>query len=462
MSNNPWPFVVVALLSLGFLAKSMAQQNPNTAISSDRDSAGARFADFTEPDFGPIPARSQPQTNAPQITPRNGTLPAWETVTDESFDSSLETSRRSIFGRDDEVPIEAPKAQLSADITGTAPADSGRGLGESAATPGSPQRSPVVPHSPRAQLREPLYARTAFTDDQSGIDGPHSARARHPFGGQAAGNGRGAFRDRDSSYGRDSSFAASGGRRAVDDRYGYEVAQADFGAINTREDRADSTRIRNDEGFRARGRSGGGPYDDGLNQPLNVDPPASRNREVFTTPTARLIDDPPPYGLRANQSLQQSTRRGISGTGRDPEAGVPAGRNMGTANKTAKPVVSLSDASGAANDGTNAGSSNGTSAAGGVDVTDGDSSDLAVSPRLPFWPTVALFASLAANLFFGWIAWDTHARYQDFVAEMSESESRTERQSRRMRPEARSYAEARPRRTREQDEAEFLQGGLEV
>lgn len=104
-----------------------------------------------------------------------------------------------------------------------------------------------------------------------------------------------------------------------------------------------------------------------------------------------------------------------------------------------------------------------------VDVSDdkttkagSQTEDKPVTTVLPFWPTMALFASLAANLFFGWFAWDTHSRYQDFVEEMSENDMRVDRQKRRMRSEPRSRDERRPRRTREQEEAEFLQGGLEV
>ena len=80
--------------------------------------------------------------------------------------------------------------------------------------------------------------------------------------------------------------------------------------------------------------------------------------------------------------------------------------------------------------------------------------------KLPLWPTMALFASLAANLFFGWIAWDTHSRYQDFVQEMNESEMQRERRTRRLRDEPTTSSV--PRRTREQDEADFLRGGIEV
>jgi hypothetical protein len=71
---------------------------------------------------------------------------------------------------------------------------------------------------------------------------------------------------------------------------------------------------------------------------------------------------------------------------------------------------------------------------------------------------MGLFASLAANLFFGWVAWDAHARYQDLVDDMTESDSRQARPSRRLRgKEPSGY---RPRE-RALEEAELLSGGME-
>ena len=49
------------------------------------------------------------------------------------------------------------------------------------------------------------------------------------------------------------------------------------------------------------------------------------------------------------------------------------------------------------------------------------------------WITMGLFASLAGNLFFCWVAWDTHLRYRDLVDDMSESDHRLQREKRRLR-----------------------------
>jgi hypothetical protein len=55
------------------------------------------------------------------------------------------------------------------------------------------------------------------------------------------------------------------------------------------------------------------------------------------------------------------------------------------------------------------------------------------------WVTMGLFASLAGNVFFGWVAWDTHTRYQDLVDDVHEAERRLKRQQLRpQREEARS------------------------
>ena len=40
---------------------------------------------------------------------------------------------------------------------------------------------------------------------------------------------------------------------------------------------------------------------------------------------------------------------------------------------------------------------------------------------------LALFFSIGANIYLGWIAWDTHARYQDLVDDLHEAESQLEK-----------------------------------
>ncbi len=72
----------------------------------------------------------------------------------------------------------------------------------------------------------------------------------------------------------------------------------------------------------------------------------------------------------------------------------------------------------------------------------------------PMWITMGLFFSLAANLFFAWVAWDTHSRYQDLVEDMSERDARLRRQKRRLADS--------DEQTRETGEIEFLQRGLDA
>jgi hypothetical protein len=39
------------------------------------------------------------------------------------------------------------------------------------------------------------------------------------------------------------------------------------------------------------------------------------------------------------------------------------------------------------------------------------------------WLTLALLVSIAANVFFGWIAWDTHQRYQELAEQLHAAEN---------------------------------------
>ena len=61
--------------------------------------------------------------------------------------------------------------------------------------------------------------------------------------------------------------------------------------------------------------------------------------------------------------------------------------------------------------------------------------DLVEAAKPPRWTTMLLIASLAANLYFCYIARDAHAKYRNLVADISESDTRRERQSRRLRPD---------------------------
>ena len=89
--------------------------------------------------------------------------------------------------------------------------------------------------------------------------------------------------------------------------------------------------------------------------------------------------------------------------------------------------------------------------------------DLVSNSRpVPFWLTLGLFISLPANLFFGWIAMSMHARYQDLLADISASESRLSRESRRRRARAGDRDDSDSRTRREHEQQAFLQGGIEV
>ena len=52
---------------------------------------------------------------------------------------------------------------------------------------------------------------------------------------------------------------------------------------------------------------------------------------------------------------------------------------------------------------------------------------------LTMWITMGLFASLAGNMFFAWVAWDTHAKYQDLVDDRGKNDGQQRRQDRRTR-----------------------------
>ena len=69
----------------------------------------------------------------------------------------------------------------------------------------------------------------------------------------------------------------------------------------------------------------------------------------------------------------------------------------------------------------------------GTDAAAGQ--NLLTRNRWVLWLTMGLFASLAGNLFFCWVAWDTHARYQDLVDDMHESENRLDKPRRPLRDE---------------------------
>ncbi len=70
----------------------------------------------------------------------------------------------------------------------------------------------------------------------------------------------------------------------------------------------------------------------------------------------------------------------------------------------------------------------------GIDKT--DNAEPAGKSKLTMWITMGLFASLAGNMFFAWVAWDTHAKYQNLVDDRGENDGPPRRQDRRTRGDA--------------------------
>jgi hypothetical protein len=96
----------------------------------------------------------------------------------------------------------------------------------------------------------------------------------------------------------------------------------------------------------------------------------------------------------------------------------------------------------------------------GADLKDaGEGTEKVANTQSVYWLPLmmGLFASVAANLFFGWVAWDAHAKYQDLVDDISETEAR-------LAPSSRSrdhHPTSVKRQRRSIDEADLAGVGLD-
>lgn len=427
MSNNPWPFVVVALTSLGFLANSMAQQ---------RSPSGQDVGN-------PSPYGAPPSTGFDAIlydsNPR--------------FDDSTTSGQR---------PTSSWDSSTSSSVDGQARLT----LPPNTASLGTDFRFEVPPSGSISNVRESI-------DNVISGQPNMSDRYRQPYASEAR---LGTELINETS----TSNPAAAGNSAVAPIYGSPAGSTDnrsaYGIPFDSSPRvAQNTNRFGDDSQRRRGMTRpGSSFDAGLDNrrtgngmtlpPNTVLPPRTvgdsrgLNEPLFPkeTVSTSILSDPPM--IRPNQSQGFGQRDGF-GTRQEGITRPPVG-----ANDSFSPNLPNNAVRGNARLGDDSSTEKST-----ADLNDGQSTKAQnetegkpVKTVLPFWPTFALFASLVANLFFGWFAWDTHSRYQDFVEEMSENDMRFERQKRRLRSESRSRDERRPRRTREQEEAEFLQGGLEV
>ncbi len=468
MSNNPWPFVVVALLSLGFLANSMAQQEDAGNAYSPGSTAGQ--------DFGADSSR-QFTVGLPEFDPQGGTTQKdkedqpnrWIT---NGGPSASQPDPTNAISEQDTVAVRA--ATLGA-ATGR---DSSPFTANTSTGPASNVNSP--------NFRTP---NTDINDATSRVSNGQVARllpadtvvASVPETDQPSvqfGNVRSALPDGSRFYGNQEIDSQNN-----EDRSPFSVAQI---IPSTPETLTDSTTEEvpywnqtgtspgNDAPYRVRGTSPTDPptklprrsilrrdtapedvqlVDDAPPEIQGSMPtyPSRGRRNVETHETALVSDEtpfirtPPPFGDARGRTNQDTSTRPI---------GNEAGRGENSTSPTDK-----SEAGG----GVGLGKFFESVSNGIIGSTDANTEDLSqgATPKLPLWPTMALFASLAANLFFGWIAWDTHSKYQTFVEEISEAESDRDRRSRRLRDEPRPSVTAR-RRSREEDEADFLNGGIEV
>lgn len=432
MSNNPWPFVVVALTSLGFLANSMAQQR---SPSSQDAGNSFRFGALPSPDFDTVLSDSNRRfdDSANSAQPSSQNWNSTTTATSGTYTSTnANTNTNTVAPPPNTLTTPPNTASLGSDLRyEMPPTGSISNVRESINNALSSQTNPGVSNrsfTSEARLGTELLTEMPNTNP--------AASGRSAAAPAAYGN----------TY-NSSTRVAQNSNRFGDDlqrRRGLNVPESTSAfdqELNSRLNNGGTTQ----------------PYSTVL-PPPTAGPTGSTNSPLFPkeTVSTSILSDPPM--IRPNQSPGFG-RRDTLGTRQDRRAQTPAGGSQPPSTtlpsenlrgvvrsdgelQTKKPAVDVSD-----DKTTKAGS---------------QTEDKPVTTVLPFWPTMALFASLAANLFFGWFAWDTHSRYQDFVEEMSENDMRVDRQKRRMRSEPRSRDERRPRRTREQEEAEFLQGGLEV
>ena len=449
MSNNPWPFVTVALVSLGFLANSMAQQDNNFAEpyapGSTGPTAKLKFGDDFPPD---ATSEKRADLELPQVK-----------FGDPSEDTKRET-RGGSYWNPNPPPQSAPTNRFG---------------------------NPAATDAKSARNAEPvrLGAVTGTTNSNSeSIYGGGSATKNSVLGSPSGNRGSDATAvepgTRFGSANQTGNNSVPGwGNGPGANSSEFDQRSLERTELAERQNVAENPWDRRSKPIRERLPANNV---DPRNQLIDLRNTPAQIRPAQTRPVTPSANDPthdagiivelPQFGesgVRRGRGFRsnQSTRADARGTRSLDDAPAPAGSGNSqirtsqvgfgtgpssktfsdnnlerTAEKTKldehfKPVDGFED-----------------------EVTD-PSSTITEGRKLPLWSTMALFASLAANLFFGWIAWDTHSRYQDFVEEMSESDSRRERRSRRMRDEPATRASS-TLRTREQDEAEFLRGGIEV
>jgi|GEM_PF-6228132 len=446
MSNNPWPFVTVALVSLAFLAKSIAQQDDAAnpfAPASAGPAANIRFGEDFPPD---LESAKRTDTDQPQI----------------KFGDSLEEKKRQTLSNGTFTP-NSPASNA---------ASHGFSFGSATAVNNDPVRlggiaetnnedsNPVGggAFNPNARVpRSPMVNR-GLAEPFRG-SGATLGSSRSPRGGSAAriGAGTGALR----RWGEGESSGAS----------------PDFDRFSERTELAErTTPVENYWGQRSNPNKTTTPRNAQDDPMIDLrdgrpDPRAGVPDNSRTTREAGIMSfksELPGYSsqydrkqFKANKSPQSQTVV----TGGQSSVLVRGGNNPGfresAPNTRVEPAAASKLKLEQITNTEGAGRDPGTVTTTGSDEGTASSLSTLSGTKLPFWTTMALFASLAANLFFGWIAWDTHSRYQDFVEEMSESDTRRERRSRRMREEPATRASS-TLRTREQDEADFLRGGIEV
>lgn len=492
MSNNPWPFVTVALASLGFLANTLAQQGADSASVSD-DPAAFKLEfknDFDEPDiagsvtalrdlkerdkgvgkndldvtnqakteptewtaarsssiFPPTPPETEREKTPPKFgdrSTRDDVAAAGTEAQEQSFDSFLKTIQPSaatsrlgdIQTLAQETPglAKKPRGKLryqetpqnERQVAHQANTSSTSRFGVGAGRFGSTSKAASVPQQrPTATL--------------AGIDAPVHQTPKHGFYQNQNGFSSRSERERTSARNTNTEVAqllnVAPGRRNTPSP--TEAAPNNF---HPRANRRFPNRNANTNQLDR--------------DPRPVLPPTSPTRQDYQNASYGRPPFPPEDSPNKTRPVRLETPDMVPGPRSFTANQSPTGtRNVGKPN-----VASTTDRNSGRNDDRAVTqlfeSANATAEAN--ETTAG---------KLPVWPTMALFASLAANLFFGWIAWDTHSKYQDFVEESHESDLLRERQSRRLRDEPRpARDEIRPpRRSREAEEAEFLNGGLEV
>lgn len=459
MSNNPWPLVVVALMSLGFLANSMAQPNQN-ANDTDVNGASISFRG-TEGGLPELDVDSAPESK-------------WNTQDPRESHFIPDSTGAGRFG--------------SGEANGSSSADRFRSSGE---PPFESRRTDIYNResdTERSALaeRSPFYRQEQSTGDGGATIGgittsPQYDRFGNPIGretdvmGQDRFGSEEQFSDRRS--GRQFVDQIDFWKEEVDDN--YSPADPHNDAYNDRHvaysdqyvaQLSDTQRTRpnrrrripadslGDDSTVGRSRDAAifgppGPFNSISDRPKVIRPNVSTPRETMSNETplsqnesiSDFLGGPKSVLASPNRadnttSVQPGIRRSPNNITRTTETRRGPEREQtpaysATRQNVAKPELSTE-----------------------IPPVDGNE-NTTTARKLPLWSTMALFASLAANLFFGWIAWDTHSRYQDFVEEANESDTRRERRTRRLRPEP---ATSSGKRTYEQEEAEFLRGGIEV